>query len=289
MKKLIALALAGASGALCAQTPTANPMPDGSRDMYLGLGALSEPVYEGSRDRRAASLPVLQFAWSNGVFVSGTSAGIHVSSDPTIEYGPLVAFARGRTDKGLTGTAGGVGPSAGLVKPGDFELANTQRMPMKGETRLTGMDELESRLQAGFFLNYYLGQRLRLTSSFLGGAGAKRNGAQLDLGIQHIATEIAPHHSLSLSAGLTLANRQYNAAYFGVTEHEAERSFNRVYLPQGGLKDVYLGARWNWTFNAEWLLTSGFKLTRLQGDARNSPLVERPNNATVSTALAYRF
>ncbi|MES3025092.1 MAG: MipA/OmpV family protein [Pseudomonadota bacterium] len=289
MKKLFVLALAGVCGAVGAQTPTTNPMPDGSHDMYLGLGAVSEAVYEGSRERRAATLPVLQFAWSNGVFVSGTSAGIHVSSDPGIEYGPLVAFTRGRTDKGLTGTAGGIGPSTGLVAPGDFEPAKTQRVPLQGETRLSGMDRVESRLQAGFFLNYYLGERLRLTSSFLGGAGAKRNGAQLGLGIQHIAAEILPHHALSLSAGLTLANRRYNETYFGVTELEAERSFNRAYFPQGGLKDVYLGARWNWTFNSQWMLSTGIKLTRLQGDAKNSPLVERPSNATVSTALAFRF
>jgi hypothetical protein len=40
-------ALAGmlASGTAWGQTPTVNPMPDGSRDMYVGLGVQSAPRY----------------------------------------------------------------------------------------------------------------------------------------------------------------------------------------------------------------------------------------------------
>jgi outer membrane scaffolding protein for murein synthesis (MipA/OmpV family) len=37
------------------------------------------------------------------------------------------------------------------------------------------------------------------------------------------------------------------------------------------------------------MLTSGIQAMRLLGDAKHSPLVERPTNLTVSTALAYRF
>jgi outer membrane scaffolding protein for murein synthesis (MipA/OmpV family) len=37
------------------------------------------------------------------------------------------------------------------------------------------------------------------------------------------------------------------------------------------------------------MLTSNLRATRLLGSAKNSPLVERPTNLTVSTAIAYRF
>jgi outer membrane protein len=62
-----------------------------------------------------------------------------------------------------------------------------------------------------------------------------------------------------------------------------------MYAPAGGLKDVRLSARWNWTLAPAWILTSHVQGTRLLGDARRSPLVERPTNLTVSTAIAYRF
>ena len=62
-----------------------------------------------------------------------------------------------------------------------------------------------------------------------------------------------------------------------------------MYRPGGGLKDAHLGLRWNWAFTPSWMLTSNLQLVRLAGDARHSPLVERPTNLTVSTAIAYRF
>jgi outer membrane protein len=55
MVKLFVLALAGACGVAHAQTPAANPMPDGSRDMYVGLGAQYAPRYEGAAARRTTA------------------------------------------------------------------------------------------------------------------------------------------------------------------------------------------------------------------------------------------
>ena len=66
-------------------------------------------------------------------------------------------------------------------------------------------------------------------------------------------------------------------------------SGNASYAPAGGLKDVHLHARWNWALAPGWVLTSHAQASRLQGDARRSPLVERPTNLTVSTAIAWRF
>jgi hypothetical protein len=48
MNKLFLLALTAGCGAAWAQTPATNPMPDGSRDMYIGLGVQSAPRYEGA-------------------------------------------------------------------------------------------------------------------------------------------------------------------------------------------------------------------------------------------------
>jgi outer membrane scaffolding protein for murein synthesis (MipA/OmpV family) len=101
--------------------------------------------------------------------------------------------------------------------------------------------------------------------------------------------ELAPHHTLSLTAGLGFANRAYHQSYFGVTEAQALASGNPPYRPDGGLKDLRIGARWNWALSPSWMLTSSLQATRLAGDARHSPLVERPTNLTVSTAFAYRF
>jgi outer membrane scaffolding protein for murein synthesis (MipA/OmpV family) len=284
MDKLLALALAGACSAATAQTPANNPMPDGSRDMYVGLGVVSAPAYEGARERETSGLPVLQAAWSNGIFVSGLSAGMHLSDRPSLEFGPLLALQPRRDESGTAGDVGSVINGIGST------LAPEQPVyRLQGTAELEGMDVQHARLQGGVFLNYYLTPQLRLTNSLLYGSGNDRDGAVWRVGLQHIHAGLAPHHFLSVGAGMTVANRKHNQAFFGITADESDRTGTPAYDAAGGLRDVHLNVRWNWTFTPSWLLTTGVQAARLQGDAADSPLTRRPTNLTVSTALAYRF
>jgi outer membrane scaffolding protein for murein synthesis (MipA/OmpV family) len=286
MKKFLALTLAAASTAAAAQTPAVNRMPDGSRDLYIGLGAQSAPRYEGASERHTSALPVLQIEFSNGVFISGMSAGMHLSAEPSLEYGPLLAVQPRRSESGNGDGIGGVDTAPNRISIVQPPMMLARLFEPSG---LAGMDPIGARLQAGGFFNWYLSERLRITSSFLYGAGNARKGAALALGVQRVAARVASHHSVSLSAGVTIANRAYNEAFFGVTADESGRSGYLAYEPSAGLKDVHAGARWNWALAPSWIVTSGVEASRLAGSARNSPLVTRPTNLTVSTALAYRF
>ncbi len=284
MNKLLPLALAStlASGLAHGQTPATNPMPDGSRDMYVGLGLQSAPRYEGSGSRKVSALPVLQVEWSNGIFISGMSAGMHLSASPTVEYGPLLAVLPGRDESGTGLEAGGVGVTLiNTMVPGERAMAPNGR--------LAGMDEISARLQAGAFYNVYLNPQWRLTSSLLAGAGQDRDGVRLDLGVQRLAAVLGERHRVSVAAGVGIVNAHYNESYFGVTAEEAVRSRFPAYRPGGGVQDVHVGARWNWVLSPSWMLTSNLQAKRLLGDARLSPLTERSTNLTVSTAIAYRF
>jgi outer membrane protein len=288
MKTFLALTLASACGAAFAQSPAANPMPDGSRDMYVGLGVVSAPEYAGASARRTALQPLIQMEWSNGIFVSGLSAGMHLSRQPTLEFGPLISLHSGRDKDGDNGGAGGISDTfPGLVDPGRVTGSGvTLRAEPNG---LAGMDDIKARLQGGAFLNYYLTPSVRLTSSLLYGAGNARDGLVLNLGVQRLAFNAGPHHRVSLVAGASIVNRSYNSAFFGVTDPEARASGYSLYAPEGGVKDVYVGAAWNWALSRSWMVTSGARVTGLVGDARRSPLVQRSTNVSVSTGLAYRF
>jgi outer membrane scaffolding protein for murein synthesis (MipA/OmpV family) len=156
-------------------------------------------------------------------------------------------------------------------------------------TRLEGMDKIGARLQGGVFANYYLTPQWRLTSSVLYGAGNDHDGARLDLGVQRLAIELGSQHRVSLSAGVSIVNRNYNQTYFGVTREEAMRSRFSHYDAGGGLQEAHVGVRWNWTLSPSWMLTSNLQVKGLLGNAAKSPLVERSTNMTVSTAFAYRF
>lgn len=287
MNKLFALALATVSGAACAQTPAINPMPDGSRDMYAGLGVQAAPRYDGSERHKTSAVPVLQVQWSNGIFISGASVGMHLTSEPSFEVGPLLQYQPARSEngssKGPTGIDDTLGfGSSSLLPPSPSRVA-------EAGNRLAGMDKISARVLGGAFFNYYLAPQWRLTSSLLWGAGNERHGGSVDLGVQRLATDIGPQHSLSFSAGVRIVNRDYNQAFFGVTVPEAVRSGNRAYTPAGGLQQARVGVRWNWSLSPSWMLTTNLQATRLLGAAKDSPLVERPTNVTASTAIAYRF
>jgi outer membrane protein len=283
MKTLLALTFAGVCTAAGAQTPASNPMPDGSRDLYIGLGAVSEPTYIGGDERRVRAMPLVQLEYSNGVFISGMSAGMHLSQQPSLEYGPLLALQGRRTESGFAAKAGGVTPAIpGTMRP------STTRMSASDQG-LAGMDEIKARLQAGVFMNYYLSPTVRMTNSLLYGAGKWHDGLVWNLGLQHTAADITEHHRFTFGAGVTLANNSYITSFYGVTAAEALRRGHGAYRAGSGVQDLYLGAGWNWALSPHWMLARGARVTRLQGDARHSPLVQRPTSFSISTGLAYRF
>ncbi len=270
------LLLSGAGGAALAQTPATNLMPDGSRDLYIGLGAESRPTYQGAQESRVAALPVVQMQWSNGAFIAGMSAGMHLSDQAQQEYGPMLMLEGRRSPYGASSTAGSI--NNGIA----------QGAQVNGN-KLVGMDDINPRLLAGGFYHVALTDALRLTNSLLYGAGNNHDGLRWNSDLRYRITPSAPHHTLSVSAGVTVANRAYSQAYFGVTPAESLRSHNRVYAVSAGVKDWHADLHWNWALSPAWLLTSALNITRLNGSAAASPLVERSGNLTVSSALAYRF
>ncbi|MES2049992.1 MAG: MipA/OmpV family protein [Pseudomonadota bacterium] len=266
----------GACGSAMAQTPALNLMPDGSHDLYIGLGAESRPAYQGARETRVVALPVLQMEWSNGVFIAGASAGMHLSHQSQQEYGPMLLLEGQRDPYGTSSTAGSI--NNGIIQSGQVS-----------SNKLVGMDEINMHLLAGGFYNFAITDGLRLTNKLLYGAGNSHDGLRLISDLRYHLNTFAPHHTVSVSAGLTLVNQAYNQTYFGVTSAESLRSHNHMFTPSAGVKDVHADMHWNWALSASWLLTSSLNFTRLNGSAADSPLVERASSVSISSALAYRF
>ncbi len=186
MKTSLALVLLACCGAASAQSPAANPMPDGSRDMYIGLGVQSAPRFEGASERHTTALPVLQFQWSSGVFVSGSSLGMHLSSSPAWEFGPTLSVLARRTESGTSTTPGDVdkastpAPGTGLTPP---PLTNADVKPAT-KNPLVGMREIRTGVAIGGFLNYYLSPNVRWTNSASYGAGNDHQGARWSTDLQ---------------------------------------------------------------------------------------------------------
>ncbi|NVD96592.1 MipA/OmpV family protein [Massilia sp. BJB1822] len=284
-----AAVLSGFCAVSAAQTPATNPMPDGSRDMYVGLGLQYAPNYEGGSGHRSWLKPALQIEWSNGMFIAGQSAGIHLSDRPGVEYGPLLTLHTGRGARG-----GPVLPTNLTGQPGDAVIVRPVEATSSSASAATGtasynndLPRIRTRLEGGAFFNYYLMRELRLAQSLSYGAGNEGRGLRWSVDLQRMAFEIAPHHTLSVTAGMTLVNGSYNREFFGLTPRDTPLAPH--YTPRGGLKDVHAHLRWTWTWSPSWMLTSVFSVQQLRGDARASPIVTQTTGASVATALAYRF
>jgi outer membrane scaffolding protein for murein synthesis (MipA/OmpV family) len=216
----------------------------------------------------------------------------HLSQSPSMEFGPMLTLSPRRDQDGVSFGVGSVGEGSGArmgfsaVRPGEFAPAD---QASEGN-RLRYMDVIQRRLLAGGYFNYYLSPKLRLTNTLTYGSGRERDGARLHTALQYMLEDVVPHHTVVLSAGVSLVNRAHNETWFGVTQDEAERAGSKQYFrPGAGIQDVRAGVRWNWALSPNWMLTSGATVNRLTGDAKHSPLVERATNYSVSTALAYRF
>jgi outer membrane scaffolding protein for murein synthesis (MipA/OmpV family) len=255
MNKSPLAALLLISSTCFAQTAT-HILPDGSSDMYVGFSRVDSPVYEGSNTQWTLDWLTFQALWSNGIFVSNNEIGMHLSDEPGIEYGPLIAVggAKPRTDAPQTESLGSVYQSPSI----------------------------------GGFFNYNLTNNLLLTTSLLYGTGRYHGSLIANIDAK-TGWHINAHNALYGFAGVTWANAKYTEIQYGITPEQASISDYPVYTPSAGLQDVHAGLNWNWDLSSKWMLVSRFSETHLMGSAVDSPLVEKQNNVTVSTGLVYRF
>ncbi len=228
--------------------------------MYVGLGVGYAPSCDGSDERKTRVLPNIQVQWSNGVFVRNQSLGIHLSNDPGIEYGPLLEYDHG-----------------------------CDASPFQ---RSVGVKDINSSIGLGGFFNYYLAPDFRLGSKLLVGRENGRDRVLFSLDARKYV-QVAAHHGLGFSAGLTWANQGYVQTRSDFDPQKLFAAFAPApartnYSVHAGIKDVHAGVNWNWELTPAWLVTSQASVFRLTGSAADNPL-NRRSYMTVYTGLAYRF
>ncbi len=299
MKKIYAImiVLLGTHGLCQAQTPAQNLMPDGSHDLYMGLGVIVRPNFEGSKQHKVRALPVFQMQWSNGAFISGMHAGLHLSDQPQHDFGPLIGIEPGRNASGsrnIPDDASNVFPSGDVL-----ESNKTSVKPI--------FNTVKARLTAGGFYHMQINPQLRWHNQLLYGSGNDRNGLRFNSDVRFKLPEIFSHQAITVGLGLQAVNQAYARSYFGVNNInspvQSVSLFDGIafaktvapveapieYKARAGIKDVHLDLFWNVNLSSSWLVTTKLNASYLLNNAANSPLVQQRTNVTVSTALAYRF
>jgi outer membrane scaffolding protein for murein synthesis (MipA/OmpV family) len=164
-------------------------MPEGSVDAVVSVLVGSRPLDPGSAARTAFVLPQFFVEWSNGVFIDGLAAGVKLSDDPLLQYGPLVAL-------GMAPRTDGAG----------------SRM----------------RPAFGAFVDYTPLHQLRLHAHVVAPATRHGRGGMLTMHAG-THTQPAPHHVLAASVGVNLADAGYLQSEFGAAGHQLSGGVRDVF------------------------------------------------------------
>lgn len=250
---LIGAILAGAS-ALCAAQSTHMHMPEGSKDIYVSLAMGSAPASDGSKERTVFLVPLLSAQFANGVFIDMNTIGIHLSRDPSMNYGlmlsPSITRVRTRTAQGW-----------------DNERKFTPEL--------------------GAFYSYGIAHGLSVRTSLLYGGDAERRGLALNIGA-NAYMPVAEHHTVGIDLSARLANRPALQAGFGVTEEQSMPGLP-VYTPRGGMRLAVVSGNWNWHFSNKYTFMTRIAYSRLLGSAAASPRVEQAGGVQAYGVLTYRY
>lgn len=248
--------------ALCL-SPVAFAQDAGKGDAYLGIGARVRPAYEGADSRRGEAIPYLRL-YGEHLFARTTQGILEggIRSNPVggVVFGAQLAYEEGRvTDESAFLKAHsfediGAGASVGVHAEADWKVGP---MPLNALARYRhNVDpdrgaEFDLRLTAGIFSRW--------------GVNAGIYGQ------------------------LTWSDDKAAQSYFGLTPEQSSRTGLPVYSAGSGPRNIAFGVLWTLDLSKHWLMLGGLNVRRLEGDARNSPIVQEDTNWFVNGGLAYRF
>ena len=226
-------------------------------DFRLGLGAESEPTYQGS-DSNDTELDVLLIGayradWGN-VFLSGGGLG----------YSRMLS------------------PGFGIA----LQLEAEDTREIEDDSRLAGLGNQDEELELEIIGRYFRGP-LSIGGSVAPATGDK--GIVWFVGGAYNWKMDDDRLFVTLGADLSGSTKDNQQTDFGITQAQSDASGFPVYSPGGGLKSFGVNLDAEYAVSDRWYLYAGLDYERLLGDVADSPIVFDENNVEVSAGFFYRF
>ena len=243
-------------------TPDAGPHLH-HRNIVLGAGALTTPVYVGSKVYKASPFPYIDIRGLLGdrLFVTDlVGIGVKILTDGPVLAGVSISHGGGRDSR----------DDPHLKGLPDIKKANRVNAyialalnPVTLEVNLQKRAGRDSTTNVGF--------------------GASYNFAPL------------PQLHLSLSADTAWGDAADNKLKFGITPAAAEAATAQgnplpAYTPGAGVTSATLAASGIYQFSKRWGVLGRLSVTDIVGSARNSPLTQRTASlSSLAIGVAYTF
>ncbi len=222
----------------------------------IGVGMANTPAYMGSDQQRYQVTIPIDYRWASGAFVNKSGLGVNASSNPTIQFGPLL--------------------NVGLERKENLDFA------------LQGMGDIQANAEYGGFVRAKLTEAWEVNMALMSGAGTDHTGSVIRLETEY-KTGLAPKLDLILNLSATYANEAYMNTYFGVNGQQATNSGYNSFQLAGGLRDVTAGVNFSFQFAPRWFALGGASVSALPDAVKKSPIVRKGEGTTGYLGLAYAF
>nr|WP_051509665.1 MipA/OmpV family protein [Hylemonella gracilis] len=240
-----------------------HPTAQAENVYLLSLAGGVTPRYEGSRDYQPVVLPVIAAEFDNGVFLN-----------PLEGLGYRTQFSHGVFASVALGYDDGRSDEDRYLLPGSDHLKGMGDVP--GSTLV--LLQIGVRLPGDLSLSATLDQPITETGRGWGG--------RVDLAGPVWSK---PSNQISLTGSVHAGSDRYAQTFFGVTDRQAANSRFDAYTPRGGVDSLRLTIDWTHVFTPHWMVKTTGGVSRLVGDAADSPIVQSKENYLAMTALVYRF
>ncbi len=266
---VIAVALMATFAAPAANAQFFEPPIEDMNVNLVGLAIGAAPDYSGSNDTTGAAGPVVRYQFQNSeryFLWLGPTATLNLVNDSAWRAGPMLNY-RGKRDSDVEDK---------IVKQ---------------------MDEIDAKVEAGAFVQY----RLKLSNTpmhqmtFTGDVAGSSNGTVAHLRMMYFQP-LSEKLIANIGLGSTFGNDKFARTYYGVTSAHDIALFPTLaghkYDASGGLIGVNIPFGISWMMNKQWLLSAGGRYEKLQGDAKDSPIVSERGKSDqwiAGGAISYMF
>jgi outer membrane protein len=223
----------------------------------LGAGVLYNPDYPGSDDLETQAIPWIDAQYGDMFFARFPDGiGVNLLREAGLTAGVAIGYGGGRDDEG------------------DLEP----------------LEEVDNGALGKAFVSYQLGA-FEIETTFAQALSGDNNGQSVKLGVS-LGGRLHPQWIYSAGTSLQWNSDDWNDALFSLSASEAARIGTAPFSGSGGISEVGISGMLTYLWNRQVTTTLVAGVSRLLGDAADSPIVDdlgRPTQPLIILVTSYRF